>query len=106
MKGYMKKYSMPWYAVSFTDEAGKALKKEFKVSSIPTLIVIGKDGKVITRSGVKDVTKLRIKAVDSWTSSKLKKDDDKETEKEEKSSSKKSQKSKKSKKSKKNAEEE
>ena len=106
MKSYMKKYSMPWHAVSFEDEAGKALKKEFKVSRIPTLIVIGKDGKVITRSGVKDVSKLGIKAADSWTSSKLKKDDGKETEKEEKSSSKKTKKSKKSKKSRKDSESE
>ena len=102
MKSYMKKYAMPWYAIKFSDaEQRNALKTELKVKGIPSLIVFGKDGKVVTNKGRVDVIKLGAKAAEAWTSSDYKATDSKENKKEEKSSSKKSKKEKKSKKSKK-----
>lgn len=101
MKSYMKKYSMPWYAVSFGDSKIKALKSELQVSGIPTLIVFGADGKIVTRNGRNDVTRLGAKAAEAWKSSEYKPAESKNAKNEEKASKKKAKKSKKSKKSKK-----
>jgi len=49
-----KKYfgEMPWLAIPFDDRARKeALSKRFKVQGIPTVVVLGADGKVITKDG-------------------------------------------------------
>ena len=108
MQSYMKKYSMPWYAVPFGDPAVAALKKELKATSIPRLVVFSSEGKVISGSAVRDVLSLGAKAVDAWkspdykpaASKKVKKEDKSSSKKEDKSSEKKSKKSKTSKKSK------
>jgi len=43
---------MPWLALPFTDRARKeALSSKYKVGGIPTLVVLGPEGKVITTNG-------------------------------------------------------
>ncbi|KAF5204287.1 Nucleoredoxin [Thalictrum thalictroides] len=50
--GYMECYqSMPWLALPYGDETAKALLRYFHVQGIPTLIIIGPDGKTVTREG-------------------------------------------------------
>jgi nucleoredoxin len=49
-KGYFQE--MPWLAVPFNDrERERALSKKFKVQGIPSLVILGPDGKVITKDG-------------------------------------------------------
>merc|ERR1712054_438476 len=43
---------MPWLALPYSDRATKdALSKKFKVEGIPTFVIVGKDGEVITTDG-------------------------------------------------------
>merc|ERR1712084_219784 len=43
---------MPWLALPFDDRARKdALSKRFKIQGIPAVVVLGADGKVITKDG-------------------------------------------------------
>jgi len=43
---------MPWLAVPYVDRAReRALSKRFKVQGIPSLVILGPDGKVITKDG-------------------------------------------------------
>ncbi|KAK9155715.1 hypothetical protein Sjap_003195 [Stephania japonica] len=50
--GYLKCFqSMPWVALPFEDETTKSLLKYFNIQGIPTLIIIGPDGKTVTREG-------------------------------------------------------
>jgi len=51
MYGYMKETKMPWPAVPFKSAGGVAIKKEQGVSGIPTLLVYGKDGQLLTKNG-------------------------------------------------------
>jgi len=48
---YMAGYKMPWSATPHGSPAGKALGKEHGVRGIPTLLVFGKDGVLITKNG-------------------------------------------------------
>ncbi|KAL8126373.1 putative nucleoredoxin 2 [Apium graveolens] len=43
--------SMPWLALPFGDDANKNLAKYFDVRGIPSLIIIGPNGKTVTRNG-------------------------------------------------------
>ncbi|XP_043689646.1 probable nucleoredoxin 2 [Telopea speciosissima] len=50
--GYSGFYqSMPWHALPYGDETAKVLLKYFNVKGIPSLIIIGPDGKTVTREG-------------------------------------------------------
>jgi len=48
---YMKETKMPWPAVPFKSAGGSAIKKEQDVSGIPTLLVYGKNGELLTKNG-------------------------------------------------------
>lgn len=49
---------MPWLAIPFDDHSRKqALKKRFKVVSIPTLVILGPDGEVITKEGLEAISR-------------------------------------------------
>lgn len=43
--------SMPWLALPYGDETAKALSKYFNIQGIPSLIIIGPDGKTVTKEG-------------------------------------------------------
>lgn len=51
MFGYMKEAKMPWSAVPFKSAGGQAIAKEEGVKGIPTLLVYGKDGQLLTKNG-------------------------------------------------------
>jgi nucleoredoxin len=51
MFGYMKEAKMPWSAVPFKSAGGQAIAKEQEVKGIPTLLVYGKDGQLLTKNG-------------------------------------------------------
>eukprot|EP01018_Ginkgo_biloba_P027560 Gb_39281 [translate_table: standard] len=54
--------SMPWLALPFGDETKKELSRIFSVKGIPSLIVIGPDGKTVTTDGRRVVTTYGPKA--------------------------------------------
>jgi nucleoredoxin len=48
---YMKELKMPWPTLKFGSAAGDVLGEKFAVQSIPTLVILGPDGKTITTDG-------------------------------------------------------
>ena len=48
---YMTGYKMPWAATPNGSEAGKNLAKEHGIRGIPTLLVFGKDGALVSKNG-------------------------------------------------------
>lgn len=67
MMQYMKKNSMPWLAVPFDAAASARIRREFRVSGIPRLIVFSENGKILSGNARWDVAMLGAKAVDRWT---------------------------------------
>jgi nucleoredoxin len=51
MFAYMKGSRMPWPAVPFKSAGGVAIKNEQEVTGIPTLLVFGKNGELLTKNG-------------------------------------------------------
>ncbi|KAJ6853280.1 putative nucleoredoxin 2 isoform X1 [Iris pallida] len=50
--GYSRCYTgMPWLSLPYDAEFSKALSRYFDVQGIPTLVIIGPDGKTVTREG-------------------------------------------------------
>ena len=72
MKSYMKKDNMPWLAIPFGNKNIKLLRNEFKVSGIPTLVIIDKNGKLISPNARWDVVMLGNNAYKAWASPKYK----------------------------------
>ncbi len=68
MKNYMKKDSMPWKAIPFGDASAGALKRKLGIRGIPTLVIYGSDGKIISRNARWDVVMLGPKALEAWKS--------------------------------------
>ncbi|MBE6355738.1 MAG: redoxin domain-containing protein [Lentisphaerae bacterium] len=64
MAEYMKQ--MPWLAIPHNSPQAAALRKEFKINGIPTLVVVDSKGRTVTTNGRTDVMKQGTKAVDSW----------------------------------------
>ena len=70
MAGYMKETKMGWLAIPFDAAQRKSVADEFDVHGIPTLIILDKDGKTITKSGRGDVTNKGNEALKGWTTKK------------------------------------
>ena len=51
MRGYMKEAGMPWPSTPFRSASGKKLGETHGVRGIPTLLVFGKDGQLVTKNG-------------------------------------------------------
>ena len=51
MFAYMKGSKMPWPAVPFKSAGGAAIQNEQQVTGIPTLLVFGKNGELLTKNG-------------------------------------------------------
>lgn len=66
MKDYMAGAKMQWPAVPFGDPAAKAIKQHFAIRGIPTLVILGADGKVISRNGRGDIGRLKDGALAEW----------------------------------------
>jgi nucleoredoxin len=59
---------MPWLALPFSDRDGKAkLSKKYKVSGIPTFVIVGEDGKTITTDGRSEIMEDPKGANFPWT---------------------------------------
>ncbi|RCK78001.1 MAG: Thioredoxin [Candidatus Ozemobacter sibiricus] len=63
---YMKEVGMKWYTLEHRSEAANALAQKYGVRSIPTLIILGPDGKTITEDGRADVTKKPDSCLADW----------------------------------------
>ncbi len=64
MMNYLKK--MPWLAIPFDSPQIAALKREFRVSGIPQLIVLDDNWHKLSTSGRMEVMRLGNKAIDQW----------------------------------------
>ena len=66
MEAYMKESHGDWWGVEHGSSAAEALKTHFKVRGIPALIVLDKNGDVITKEGRADVQAKGPGAVALW----------------------------------------
>ena len=66
MVAYMKESHGDWWAVEYGSDPVKALKEHFGVSGIPMLVVLDKDGKLITKDGRGDVSGKGPASVAHW----------------------------------------
>lgn len=69
MMTYMTEATMPWLAVPYGSAAANALKKikkeELESNGIPLLVIV-RDGQMITKNGREDVQSLGLKAYQKW----------------------------------------
>lgn len=63
---YMKEAGMKWYTLPHRSESANALAKKFAVRGIPSLVIVSKDGKTITKNGRGDVSGNPKGALKSW----------------------------------------
>ena len=63
---YMKKYSMPWYAMQNQSTEAKFTSRFCEVKSIPYLVILDQDGKIITKNGKSDLLKMGDQAMEEW----------------------------------------
>ena len=63
---YMKKYGMPWLAMENQSLEAKHASKVSDVEFIPFLVVLDKEGNIVTKAGKQDLTKLGDGALDYW----------------------------------------
>ena len=49
---------MPWLALPFNDKRINQVNIKYPVSFIPSLIVLNKNGQILTENGVEDIRKL------------------------------------------------
>ena len=63
---YMKKYNMPWLAVSNGDKEARDLARTFEVRGIPHLAILAPDGNVLSVEGRQDLENHGENAFDLW----------------------------------------
>jgi len=57
----------PWYAVPYDQQDQRdSLNEAFNIRGIPALLVLDKDGQVISKDGRSEIMKLKEKAFDTW----------------------------------------
>ena len=67
MLSYMKDSHGEWFATQHNSSVANGLKSKFGISGIPTLVVVKKDGTLITKDGRSYVTSLGPdKALKEW----------------------------------------
>ena len=66
MYKYMKETNMKWSALPFGDKNKDQLSSKFKVSGIPTLVIVNTDGELITTDGRNAVSSNGTKAFEAW----------------------------------------
>eukprot|EP00095_Tigriopus_kingsejongensis_P011284 maker-scaffold14_size734282-snap-gene-2.20 protein:Tk11284 transcript:maker-scaffold14_size734282-snap-gene-2.20-mRNA-1 annotation:"nucleoredoxin-like protein 2" len=66
MVSYMKESHGDWYALNHGDDVCRELKQHFAISGIPALIVLKKDGTVVTKDGRAHVQGKGPNAVKEW----------------------------------------
>jgi nucleoredoxin len=65
-QAYMTELQMHWPSVPWHATSGTALEQQYEVSSIPTLVILGPDGKLITLDGRGDVQGSPDTALATW----------------------------------------
>ncbi|MBQ7651518.1 MAG: redoxin family protein [Victivallales bacterium] len=66
MKGYMTETNMKWLAVPFDSPIRKKLMNTYNVSGIPYLVILDKDGRIVSKNARMEVTKEGVKALKLW----------------------------------------
>ena len=67
---YMEEMDMPWYAVKHGSKEVAALKKKYKVSGIPKLVIIDSNGELVTDNGRSDIQSRGMNAYKDWVKDK------------------------------------
>lgn len=57
---------MPWPALPWKDPKIKQVAKEFKVKGLPQLIVMKRDGALLSANAVEKLTKEGPMAIEAW----------------------------------------
>jgi nucleoredoxin len=60
--------TMPWLAVPYNDKRIITFQKQFNISSLPTLVVLGCHGEKVTMRGKEEVVFEGLSAYESWIS--------------------------------------
>ncbi|TRY75555.1 hypothetical protein TCAL_05657 [Tigriopus californicus] len=66
MKTYMKEHHGDWLAIQQGTALASDLKKQYKVTGMPSVIVVTKDGQLISRSGRSEITDNGVKIFQNW----------------------------------------
>ena len=74
MAGYMNDTNMKWLALPFGSPFKKKAASKYGITGIPTLIILGTDGKTITANGRGDVTRHPENAFNMWVETQKTKD--------------------------------
>ena len=67
MKGYMTETNMKWLAVPFESPVRRKLMETYKVTGIPYLVILDKDGKIVSKNARSEVTRDGVNALKFWT---------------------------------------
>jgi len=71
MKQYMTDYHGNWLAIPYDQEIVQRLRGEYRINSVPQLIVCKNDGTIITKEGKDHVTKDGAGAMFQWVNNTL-----------------------------------
>jgi thiol-disulfide isomerase/thioredoxin len=63
---YMRKYKMPWLAMENQSREAREISKSLGVPHIPYLVVLDPDGKIVSKNGTKEITRLGEEAFTTW----------------------------------------
>ena len=58
--------SFPWVSIPFNDTRVMELKGMYAISAVPVLVIIRKDGTVVTTNGRNDIYAMEDEAIDHW----------------------------------------
>jgi len=63
---YMRKYKMPWLAMKNQSPEAIKISKSLGVPHIPYLVILDPDGKIVSKNGEKEITRLGNNAFTIW----------------------------------------
>lgn len=66
MFNYMTETKMPWKALPFGSDKKEVLSGKYGVRGIPTLVIVDKDGKTLSKNARGEVTSKGAAAFDGW----------------------------------------
>ena len=63
---YMRKYKMPWLAMQNQSPEAKETRQATGVKQIPALVILGPDGKILSKDGKKEIVQSAETALEGW----------------------------------------
>jgi len=63
---YMEETGMQWPAVPWRGTSAAALKDKFQVRGIPTLVILGPNGELVSADGRMDIERYGLDAIKHW----------------------------------------